>query len=95
MKKYNLRDDCDPQLYGIGLKEVWEVENSNFKPGLVQHSVGWPLPPNVYAGTFMYHMKPNLVHIGLVVGLNYKNPYISPYEEFQRMKLHPQFKKYL
>lgn len=95
MDKFDLRRGADPQLYGIGLKEVWEVDNEHFKPGFVQHSVGWPLPSDVYSGSFMYHMKPNIIMIGLVVGLNYKNPYISPYEEFQRMKLHPTFKKYL
>ena len=62
---------------------------------MVQHSVGWPLTSDVYAGSFLYHMKPNLIHVGLVVGLNYKNPYVNPYQEFQRMKLHPEIRKYL
>ena len=95
MEELNLRQECDPQNYGIGLKEVWEVNNNNFKPGLIQHTVGWPLDSSVYGGSFLYHMKPNLVHIGLVVGLNYQNPYLNPYEEFQRMKLHPQIRKFL
>jgi electron-transferring-flavoprotein dehydrogenase len=80
IEKFNLRADCDPPTYGIGLKEVWEVDNEHFKPGYVQHTVGWPLQRNVYGGSFQYHMKPNIVHIGLVVGLNYSNPYINPYE---------------
>ena len=72
------------QHYGIGLKEIWKVKegNTHFKKGHVQHSVGWPLTPDVYAGSFMYHMEDDLVHIGLVVGLDYKNPYLNPYEEF-------------
>jgi electron-transferring-flavoprotein dehydrogenase len=82
MDKFKLREDADPQLYGIGLKEVWEVDANHplFKPGYIQHSVGWPLDPKTYAGSFLYHMAPNYIHIGLVVGLNYKNPYINPYE---------------
>jgi electron-transferring-flavoprotein dehydrogenase len=66
------------------LKEVWRVAdgNPNFKAGLVQHTVNWPLPSNVYGGSFMYHMEPNLIHIGFVVGLDYQNPYINPFEEF-------------
>ena len=79
MKRYNLRDGVDPQSYGIGLKEVWEVDNSNFKAGYVQHTVGWPVSSDTYAGSFLYHMKPNLVHVGMVIGLNYKNPHLSPY----------------
>lgn len=93
IKKFNLRKESDPQIYGIGLKEVWEVDNKNFSPGKVQHTVGWPLPTDVYSGSFIYHMKPNQVHIGMVVGLDYKNPYINPYEEFQRLKNHPRIRK--
>lgn len=74
-----MRESKDPPKYGIGLKEVWEVDNKDFKPGYVQHTVGWPLDKDVYGGSFLYHMKPNIVHIGLVVGLNYKNPYLNPY----------------
>ena len=69
--------------------------NPHFKEGRVQHSVGWPLTKDVYAGSFLYHMKPNLIHLGLVVGLDYKNPYLNPYEEFQRLKMHPEIKKIL
>ena len=95
MKKYNLRDGKDPQTYGIGLKEVWEIDPSNFKSGLVQHSVGFPLPNNVYGGSFMYHMDSNLVHLGFVVGLDYKNPFLNPYQEFQKFKTHKEIRKYL
>jgi electron-transferring-flavoprotein dehydrogenase len=81
--KFDLeKNSISTQHYGIGLKEVWEVDSPHFKEGSVTHSVGWPLSSDVYAGSFMYHMKPNLVHLGLVVGLDYKNPYINPYEEF-------------
>jgi len=85
------------QHYGIGLKEVWRVDENNphFKPGRVQHTINWPLPSNVYGGSFLYHMNPNLVHLGLVVGLDYENPYINPYEEFQRYKTHPEIRKIL
>lgn len=82
IEKFNLRDKSDPQLYCIGLKEVWEIEDGHrlFQPGYVQHTVGWPVSTDTYSGSFMYHMKPNLIHVGLVVGLNYKNPYLNPYE---------------
>lgn len=93
IKKYNLRKNSDPQIYGIGLKEVWEVDNANFSAGRVQHTVGWPLSSDVYGGSFIYHIKPNQVHIGMVVGLDYHNPYLNPYEEFQRLKNHPTIRK--
>jgi electron-transferring-flavoprotein dehydrogenase len=94
-EKYNLREH--PQHYGIGLKEVWEVPEGHphFLPGLVQHTVNWPLDTKTYGGSFMYHMKPNLIHIGFVVGLDYPNPYLNPYEEFQRFKLHKEIRKFL
>jgi electron-transferring-flavoprotein dehydrogenase len=95
ISEFNLRKNCDPQSYGIGLKEVWQVPEENMVPGLVEHTVGWPLESNVYAGSFMYHMGPNLIHLGLVVGLDYKNPYLNPYEEFQKWKTHESVKKYL
>ena len=95
MKQFNLRADCDEQTYGIGLKEVWEVDNENFKPGTVIHSAGWPLDNSVYGGSFMYHMAPNKILLGYVVGLDYENPYLSPYDEFQRFKHHPNVSKYL
>lgn len=95
IEKYGLRSF--PQHYGIGLKEVWEVPENHphFKPGLVQHTVLWPLDSKTYGGSFMYHMKPNIIHLGFVVGLDYENPYINPYEEFQRFKTHKEIKKYL
>lgn len=96
IKKYGLR--VNEQHYGLGLKEVWEVDlskNKNFEPGLVQHTTLWPVDSKTYCGSFMYHMEPNLIHIGLVVGLDYKNPYLNPYEEFQKLKTHPDIKKYL
>eukprot|EP00056_Hartaetosiga_gracilis_P003484 m.64040 g.64040 ORF g.64040 m.64040 type:complete len:624 (+) comp11472_c0_seq1:47-1918(+) len=93
IEKFNLRDGKQPQTYGIGLKEVWRVTDEKFKPGLVQHSLGWPLQHSLmdktYGGSFLYHMGENLVHIGMVVGLDYQNPYLNPYEEFQRFKTHP------
>ena len=99
MAKFNLRADCQPQTYGLGIKEVWQVPEEDHVPGLVQHSLGWPLQhglfDKVFGGSFMYHKKPNLVHVGLVVGLDYENPYISPYQEFQRWKHHPAIAKYL
>lgn len=94
LKKYNLRHN--PQHYGLGVKEVWEVpeSNPNFKDGLVQHTTSWPLDMRTYGGTFMYHMKPNLIHVGIVIGLDYENPYLNPYEEFQRWKTHPHIRKF-
>lgn len=91
------KDSVSIQHYGIGLKEVWEVAEGNphFKEGLVHHTVNWPVTSDVYAGSFMYHMKPNKVLLGMVVGLDYKNPYLNPYEEFQMLKTHPDFKKIL
>ena len=88
--KFNLRAECDPQTYGIGVKELWEVQPDQFEKGLVFHSTGWPLKSDTYGGAFMYHYGENLVSIGLVVGLGYNNPYLSPFEEMQRLKLHPQ-----
>lgn len=95
---YNLANDSvSIQHYGLGLKEVWEMPEGHphFKEGYVQHTVGWPLPTDVYAGSFMYHMRPNKILLGLVVGLDYKNPFINPYEEFQKLKTHPKMRKFL
>ncbi len=89
MADYDLRADCDPQTYGIGLKELWEVDPARHKPGTVMHSIGWPLTPDVYGGSFLYHLEDNQVAVGFVVGLDYRNPHLSPYEEFQRFKTHP------
>eukprot|EP00927_Polykrikos_kofoidii_P048701 TRINITY_DN42928_c0_g1_i1.p1 TRINITY_DN42928_c0_g1~~TRINITY_DN42928_c0_g1_i1.p1 ORF type:complete len:658 (+),score=100.75 TRINITY_DN42928_c0_g1_i1:89-1975(+) len=89
MKHFNLRTDAAPQHYGLGVKEVWEIKPENHMPGTVTHTIGWPLDQWSYGGSFIYHMKPNLLHIGMVVGLDYTNPYLSPYQEFQRLKTHP------
>jgi electron-transferring-flavoprotein dehydrogenase len=78
-----------PQVYGIGLKELWEVKPERHQPGLVTHTAGWPLEADVYGGSFLYHMEDRLVAVGFVVGLGYQNPYLSPFEEFQRFKTHP------
>jgi electron-transferring-flavoprotein dehydrogenase len=88
-KKYGLREGVDPQVYGLGLKELWEVKPERHRPGLVVHTAGWPLDTGTYGGSFLYHFENNLVAVGFVVGLGYRNPYLSPYEEFQRYKTHP------
>ena len=87
--KYKLREGADPQVYGIGLKELWEVKPESHESGLVVHTAGWPLEADTYGGSFLYHMENRQVAVGFVVGLAYQNPYLSPYEEFQRFKTHP------
>ncbi len=87
--RYKLDAGRDPQSYGIGIKEMWEVDPSQSQPGLVVHTAGWPLDADTYGGSFLYHMADNLVAVGLVVGLDYANPWLSPFEEFQRYKTHP------
>jgi electron-transferring-flavoprotein dehydrogenase len=87
--KLGLRAGADPQVYGIGIKELWEVKPERHQPGLVVHTAGWPLDAGTYGGSFLYHMEERLVAVGFVVGLGYSNPYLSPYEEFQRFKTHP------
>jgi electron-transferring-flavoprotein dehydrogenase len=82
-----------PQVYGIGLKELWEVKAERHQPGLVTHTAGWPLAADVYGGSFLYHLEDRLVAVGFVVGLGYKNPYLSPFDEFQRFKTHPEIRK--
>ncbi len=94
MERFNLRDGSDPQVYGLGLKELWEVDPAKHVPGLVVHSAGWPLDRATYGGSFLYHLENNLVAVGFVVGLAYENPYLSPFEEFQRYKLHPHIKPF-
>jgi len=89
MSHFNLRDGVDPQKYGIGLKELWQVEASRHQPGLVVHTSGWPLEDDVGGGSFLYHYGENLVAVGFVVHLDYANPHLSPYDEFQRFKTHP------
>jgi electron-transferring-flavoprotein dehydrogenase len=93
ISRFSLDQDRDPQSYGIGIKELWEVEPSKSKPGLVVHTAGWPLESDTYGGSFLYHLGDNKVAVGLVVGLAYKNPYLSPFEEFQRYKLHPKIRE--
>ncbi len=92
--KFNLRDNVDPQTYGLGIKELWKIKPEHFKSGLVVHSAGWPLKSDTYGGGFLYHYGNNLVSIGFVVGLGYSNPYLSPFEEFQRFKTHPRISQY-
>jgi electron-transferring-flavoprotein dehydrogenase len=87
--KFGLSDGREPQKFGIGLKELWQVAPDKHKPGLVQHSFGWPLDNATGGGSFLYHLEDNQVAVGFVVHLNYKNPYVSPFEEFQRFKTHP------
>ena len=89
MKRFNLREAADPQTYAIGIKELWEVPAENHRPGLIEHTIGWPLKSGTYGGSWMYHFGPNLVSYGFVVGLDYSNPYLSPFEEMQRFKTHP------
>ncbi len=93
--KFDLRAGKSPQKYGIGIKELWQVPDTNFRPGLAQHTTGWPLDNNTGGGSFMYHFGDNYVAIGYVVHLNYKNPWLSPFDEFQRFKHHPSVKPYL
>ncbi|MGH1417796.1 MAG: electron transfer flavoprotein-ubiquinone oxidoreductase [Hyphomicrobiaceae bacterium] len=95
IEKFNLDKDCEPQKYGIGLKELWEIPTDKHQPGLVQHSFGWPLDNKTGGGSFVYHYGKNLVSVGFVVHLNYANPYLSPYDEFQRFKTHPAIQEVL
>eukprot|EP01129_Flabellula_baltica_P006471 TRINITY_DN2425_c0_g1_i1.p1 TRINITY_DN2425_c0_g1~~TRINITY_DN2425_c0_g1_i1.p1 ORF type:complete len:603 (-),score=160.55 TRINITY_DN2425_c0_g1_i1:28-1836(-) len=93
IQKFNLSNG--PQKYGIGIKEVWEIPPEKHEPGLVRHTLGWPMDTKTWGGSFMYHAENNQVFVGYVVGLDYKNPYLSPYREFQRLKHHPTFSKFL
>ena len=93
-ERYNLRANCDAQSYGIGIKELWEIPAENHKPGLVIHTIGWPVASDVYGGSFLYHWGKNLVSYGYVVGLDYQNPWLSPFEEMQRLKTHPDMRKH-
>lgn len=95
IKKYDLRRHSAPQTYGLGIKEVWEIDPAKFEKGLVAHSMSYPLPADTYGGGWMYHFGENMVSIGLVVGLDYPNPWMAPYQEFQKMKHHPFYKQYL
>ncbi len=95
IEKFDLRADCQPQTYALGIKEIWEIPAEQHRPGDVFHSIGWPLQSDTYGGGFMYHMADNLLAIGFAVGLDYSNPHLSPFEEFQRYKTHPEIKKFL
>ncbi len=94
-QKYDLRAGADPQVYGIGIKELWEIKPQIHQPGLVIHTGGWPLDTHTYGGGFLYHMADNLVSVGFVTGLGYSNPHLSPYEEFQRLKTNPRIREFL
>lgn len=94
-EKFKLRESCDPQTYGIGVKELWEIAPNKHRIGTVLHTVGWPLDTETYGGSFAYHMADNLLSIGFVVGLDYENPYLDPFEEFQRFKQHPSIRPLL
>ena len=87
--RFGLRDGRPPQTYGLGIKELWEIPKENHRPGLIEHSIGWPLDSKTYGGSWLYHWGDNLVSYGFVVGLDYRNPYLSPFEEMQRFKTHP------
>ncbi|MEO8411656.1 MAG: NAD(P)/FAD-dependent oxidoreductase, partial [Propionivibrio sp.] len=94
-EKFVLRRDADPQLYGLGVKELWEIAPERHQAGLVIHTAGWPLDAQTYGGGFMYHMQDNQVSVGFITGLGYRNPYLSPFEEFQRYKTHPALRSFL
>jgi electron-transferring-flavoprotein dehydrogenase len=94
MSKFDLNQGRDPQTYAIGIKELWEIDPKMHQPGLVIHTAGWPLAADTYGGSFLYHLENNQVAVGYVVGLAYANPYLSPYEEFQRYKTHPEIRQF-
>ena len=95
IKKYNLSEGKSPQQYGIGFKEIWEIDESQHEEGLVMHTAGWPLDNSTYGGSFCYHAEKKQIFLGYVIGLDYKNPYLSPYDEFQKFKTHPAIRKIL
>ncbi|MBV9252432.1 MAG: electron transfer flavoprotein-ubiquinone oxidoreductase [Acetobacteraceae bacterium] len=94
IERFRLREGRDPQTYAIGIKELWEVPAANHRPGLVEHTVGWPLDSRTYGGSFLYHFGDNLVSYGFVVGLDYRNPWLSPFDEMQRFKTHPEVRRH-
>ncbi len=94
IRRYGLRDGHGPQTYAIGIKELWEVPAGNHRPGLVEHTVGWPLDRKTYGGSFLYHFGDNLVSYGFVIGLDYRNPWLSPFDEMQRFKTHPEMRRH-
>ena len=89
IQRYDLRKDSDPQTYALGIKEIWEIDPAKHELGKITHTIGWPLDSQTYGGSWLYHLEDNLVSVGFVTGLDYKNPYISPFEEMQRFKTHP------
>ncbi|TXH37324.1 MAG: electron transfer flavoprotein-ubiquinone oxidoreductase [Rhodospirillaceae bacterium] len=93
-EKFNLRDGVDPQTFGIGIKELWEIDPAKHSPGKIIHTTGWPMDANTYGGSFLYHLENNQVAVGFVIGLDYENPHLSPFEEFQRFKQHPDIRPY-
>jgi len=95
MARFKLDEGRDPQSYGIGLKELWEVPAGQHQPGLVLHTAGWPLDGDTYGGSFVYHLDNHHVALGLVVGLDYANPWLAPFEEFQRWKIHPSIRSHI
>jgi electron-transferring-flavoprotein dehydrogenase len=94
LARFNLRDGHDPQTYGLGIKELWEVPAEVHRPGLIEHSIGWPLDSGTYGGSWLYHWGDRMVSYGFVVGLDYKNPWLSPFDEMQRFKTHPAVRKH-
>jgi electron-transferring-flavoprotein dehydrogenase len=94
IRKFNLRNGGDPQTYAIGIKELWEIPAANHKPGLIEHTIGWPLNRGTYGGSFLYHFGNNLISYGFVIGLDYSNPWLSPFDETQRFKTHPEVRKH-
>ena len=94
MQHFNLRDGVDPQTYALGIKELWEIPADQHKPGLIEHTTGWPLDSGTYGGSWLYHFGDRMVSYGFVVGLDYKNPFMSPFEEMQRFKTHPEMRKH-
>ena len=95
IKKFNLDEGKNPQQYGIGLKEIWEVSDEQHQEGLVMHTAGWPLDSKTYGGSFIYHAEKKQIYIGYVIGLDYQNPHLSPFDEFQRFKTHKAIRKML
>ena len=93
--RYQLDAGRDPQVHGIGIKELWEIDPAKHVPGLVIHTAGWPLANDTYGGSFLYHLENNQVAVGFVIGLGYSNPYLSPFDEFQRYKTHPSIRSFL
>ncbi|MEO8250296.1 MAG: NAD(P)/FAD-dependent oxidoreductase, partial [Burkholderiales bacterium] len=92
--KFKLDEGRDPQTYGLGVKELWEIDPKRHQPGLVLHTAGWPMQSDTYGGGFLYHMEGNLVSMGFITGLDYSNPWLSPFEEMQRWKTHPNIRYY-